>query len=380
MPAPTPIDIRYGDPTMLGQLAGAAGTAGYRLDSLHRDQDNWMQRAQMDNQFLIAEANRRSEESQNDALMRYRYGEAARDQSNTDRAFGLQSAVAGDRSARGYASMETKASIAEQARIAAEQRLKESLAARRNGSAKSGRSSADLSLVPASGDIPLQGAEEPTSQIISHGDGPNVERYRGENISYYGGPMSQADARGEVDSRIRPHSDMVPRYVRSQLDYLETLKGQIPEDRLNALRIAARSGELKMDQLNDDARQMFPHQTSATRDLATKNAEKMGLTAKTIDEVLASNLPEGVKADYGRKVMNINPIFDETPDAEILSKMAGYRKSLDVQIGATKPVMNSSGRTPTGGNVMNIQGDAEYRSLPSGAYYSGPDGVTRRKP
>lgn len=378
MPAPTPIDIRYGSPTDLGRLAAATGTAGYRLESQQRDQDMWLQRANMDNQFLMSEANRRSEEATQDALMHFRYGEAARDQSNTDRAFGLQSAVAEDRSSRGYANMGSREEIAAAERAAAEQRLQQTLAARRSGSARSGRAASDLSLVPATGDIPSQSAEEPTAQIISRDGGTSIERYRGRNISY-NDDASRNLSRGAVDSE-QP-ADMVPRYVRQQLDYIESLKGSLPEDRLNALRIAARSGELKMDQLNDDARGYMPRNPSVARDLASKEAEKMGLQIKQIDAMLTDpNVSDAVRASYARQSLHLDPLLNRN-DAKAIMELKNHRAALGSRLAATKPMTNSSGRTPTGGNVTTIDSQEEFDSLPSGAYYrDAQSGQLERKP
>lgn len=370
MPAPTPIDIRYGSPTALGGLAAATGTAGYRLESQQRDQDMWLQRANMDNQFLMAEAQRRADNENQDALLHFRYGESARDQSNTDRAFALQSAVAEDRSTRGYASMDSREAIAEANRQA--------VAARRAGSASSGKPAADLSLVPATGDINPR--VDPTAQIISQDGGRSIERYRGQNIAYTD-PNSRDLLRSEVDANPPATADMVTRDVRGQLDYIESLKGRVPEDTLNSMRVAARSGKLKMDQLIDDARMAAPKDPRLTRDLASKEAEKMSLQASQIDAMLNDpNISDQVRASYARQALHLDPLLYRN-EARAIQELKNHRQALGVRLSATKPVTNSSGKSLTGGNVVTIDSQEEFDGLPSGTYYrDAQSGQLERKP
>lgn len=383
MPAPATIDIRYADPTTLASLAAAAGKAGFNMDRFQMARQDWQDRAQMDNQFLMNDANRRSAESSAANALAFRYADMNRSSADSDRAFGLQQAIAADKSSRGWGNMGTREDIAAQNRAAQEQQLQETLAARRNGSARSGKPTQDMTLVPESGDTNVP--YESTSSITPSGaNGPpepgrSVERYRGRTLEY-GDAGSRDAARQAADSAATSQPQMVPRYVRSQLDAIEA--SGLPEDKKNLYRIAARDGTLKMDQLLDDMRGSTPH-VSTARDLATKQAEKMNFDLNQIDNILNSrDLPDEVKADYARKKMGINPMFDDTPDAEILQKLQNYRQIIHTNIGAaTKPVMNSGGRTPTGGNPVSINTQQDFNALPPGSWYTDAQtGHVGRKP
>jgi hypothetical protein len=385
MPAPTPIDIRYGDPTSLGMLAGAAGTAGFNMDRFLLAHQDWQNRAAMDNQFLTGEANRRVEDTWRQNDLAYRYSELGQKQAASDRAFGLQEAVANDRSSRGWGNIRSDEQIAEENRKAQEQRLRETLEARRNGSPGSGgRSVEDLRLVPATGDIPTTPERVSTITPSGDADAPSVERYKGQTIQYTD-DASRDLMRQKADQEAAARPEMVTRSVRSQLDYIDTL--DLPEDKKNSLRVSVRNGGLKMDQLVDNARQAFKD-PKVQRDLATRQAEQMTLEKQKIDALLASpNFTTKELAGAARQMLHItDPLDPASRDTTagylaVLQRLRVKRNLLESNISAVKPVVNSNGRSLTGGNVTTINSQAEYDALPSGAkYIDAMNGQSEQKP
>lgn len=379
MPAPVPIDIRYANPVDIARLAAASGQAGFNMDRFTAARQDYAQRAALDNAFLMNEFNRRSSEQQAANELSFRYSQSRQAQSNADRAFDLQRAIAEDRSGRGWANIGSREDIAAANRDAA---LERTLAARRGGSATRGRSAQDMTLVPETGPVEAP-AEEATASISPSSiygppeAGRTVERYRGQTIQY-GGDKSQAEARAGVS----PKAGMVPRYVRGQLDMIDA--SDLPEDRKNMLRIAARGGQLKDDQLVDDIRGAAIRSSTA-RDLATKKAEQMQYDIGEISTVLDDpRLPDDVKAMYGRKKLGISTLdeaMNEYTDADILQKLRNQRQILQTNLASVKPITNSSGKTPTGGNPITITTQQEWNQLPSGTYYiDSQSGRLGRKP
>ena len=211
MPAPTPIQIRYGmDPNALGELALATGTA-------RRQYSEYQTQLSADRSFIQNELNRRTEDT------RYR--------NNFNLSLlGMQS---DERIAREQATALQQASSYDQRQ-----------AGQTGVVAPATRGSQPVTLVPETGAVEEskpwgsvsfreEGSEEGSGTTFFAKDGEIVQRERGEVPTQFRGGYAGA---GQQEG-ITPD-------LRTRLDYIEALRasGGYSEPLLNSMRVAARQG------------------------------------------------------------------------------------------------------------------------------------------
>ena len=228
MPAPTPIQIRYGgDPATLGGLAFSAGTA-------RRRQADYQSQLANDRAFLQNELSRRTEDTR------------FRNNANLS-LLGMQ---ANERAARAQASALQEASGYNQRQ-----------AAQAGGVANAGArgSGQPIRLVPAEG--PLGGEQSRGGGYVDFYDRDDpdgaVQRFFSKDgkLTRFGGGELGPDERGGF---VGPGPQRgVPMDVRTTLDYIEGLRGIVPETKLNAMRVSARQGLMGLPEIKslvDDIR------------------------------------------------------------------------------------------------------------------------------
>lgn len=366
--APRPIQIRYGDPSELGGLAAASGSAQYNLgERRYTDQRN-MQRYQMDyndyqnrlsadTSFLNSEAQRQAEDTWRRNELDFRYNAL---NSGTSTANMLQEAG-------GYGGVRSFSNPARQ--------VAQSAGTMSSGA---GRAARPLNLVPAEGSIRQD--EGPSMRMITE-DGTEYGQYRGgtpytmaSDISPEGREATHEAIRG-IESGL---PEMVTPGVRSQLDAVRALQGTMPSDQWNSLWAAAKSGQLDMNQVMTQGRQMMPSSGGGRRTAWTRDVEEF--TSEYNELGVVQGFAPDQQLAYARRKLNLPPknSFGEGyDDEEVMQRLQAYTQEMTA---FSRPVTNSSGGTPTGGNTVPITSDTEYRALPSGTWYAGPDGVQRLKP
>jgi len=348
MPAPTPINIRYGSALDLGQLASAAGAASYGLSERNRQTEQarqqyemWLQQRAQDMQFMTGEMNRRSAETmQRNALM-----------------------------AGGGASQEP--TLVEAAGYAPRRAAAQSAGAM--GSAR-GRAASPISLqaeeaAAGGGEMSLVENQPGGSGYFSH-----------EGRIYRVGPKDEGQTElrpGQVQevqgTGVRGSRDIIPPGGGSQLDYLRAMQGQIPDDDWNALWVAAQSGQLKMDQLVDDVR-AAKAKTSGRMTAGQRTSENLGVESQQLQQV--AQLGRADQVAYARRKYGM-----QDPDIYSDDDALNALQSRVRQVAAfTQPITNSSGQSPTGGNPIRVNSPEEARRLPSGTLIRDPQGNIRRVP
>lgn len=348
MPAPVPIDIRYGSMMDLGGLAAASGAAAYDLEERRLRDSRMEQRRAQDLNILTRLVEIRAEDQwRQNSLSASRSG----------------SRMLQDAAGYGGSSVQTIRPDMEQvARRAAAQAV----------GTITGRGAAGtrpLDLVPAEGPI----TPPPKEPSYIQSGGVRTENYRGSII------QSRDDAsrdvmRAEADRLRALEPEMVTRDVRTQMDYLRSLQGQIPDDQWNALWVAARSGQVDLSQLIDDARQAIPDERTPRQTTLDRNMESRAAEAAEL-EMISSLSPQD-QARYARQRFGMQDP-DIFGDEDALEQLESRRRQLAA---IARPVQNSSGATPTGGNVVSVTSPEEALRLPSGTYFRRPDGTVMRRP
>lgn len=354
MPAPTPINIRYGSALDLGQLASAAGAASYGLSERNRQAEQqrqqyemWLQQRAQDMQFLTGEMNRRSAETmQRNSLM-----------------------------ANGGASQEP--TLVEAAGYAPRRAAAQSAGAM--GSAR-GRAASPVSLqaeqaAAGGGEMTLVENQPGGSGYFTEGGrtyrvGPREADQAGPNPTPRPGQVQDVTGTGGFmqGSRQIPTGQ-----GGTQLEYLKAMQGQIPDDDWNALWVAAQSGQLKMDQLVDDVR-AAKAKTSGRMTAGQRTNENLGVESQQLQQV--AQLGRADQVAYARRKYGM-----QDPDIYSDDDALNALQSRVRQVAAfTQPVTNSSGQSPTGGNPIRVNSPEEARRLPSGTLIQDPQGNIRRVP
>lgn len=353
MPAPVPVVIQHGDPTSLGQLAGAAGGSEFAYNDMIR-------RMAMDREFLNQEANRRAEDTWRQNDLAFKYKQLATEEDRRRGATELQDAYHTrnlDLEQRGQ-DLNYKSA---QDRIAAQKAASVTSAA--------GRAKTPVQLVPEEGSLTPDAGN--VSASIRSSDGSSLERTRGGDVTQYGAggsliPMPAISGQTATPKMVTPN-------VRSQLDYLRSFDGHIDPDVMNSMMVAARSGNLKMDQLVDDVRQATTEH-SGRMSAEVRNLDRYKAEAGEIQAI--GSLQPNDQVAYARRKFNMQDP-DIYADEDAIKALKSRQNQLQAIL---KPVTNSSGSTPTGGNIVSVQTPDQARSLPSGTYFKTPDGRIKRVP
>jgi len=364
MPAPTPIQIRYDNPAMLARLAAAAGSASYDQNNRYRQEDRadsnyrmeyqgYLQRLAGDRAMVNADLDRRTQANRLNSENAFRSDVFAREGEAQNRAFALQGVA--------------------QAQAQARQQVE----ARRMGSATiPGRSAMPVSLVPAD-DTARPSSATATINGVDIRRNPQTEEF--ERLGFnpdanapqwqVGEPKGGFVRAGSPDQTISPET-------KSQRDYLTQLQGQIPTEQWNSLWVAANSGGLSMDQLMDNVRQVTPKVGSSRSTASNRAFEKYAADLDVMRSL--TGLSPSDQLAYGRRRfgMQDNVIFS---DQDVQGVMESYVREA---VAATTPVTNSGGRTPTGGNPVDVGGmspDQVRATYPSGTWII-QNGETMRVP
>jgi hypothetical protein len=355
MPAPTPIQIRYGQ-AGIAPLAAAVGSSVGGVVAARRQDDD----QRFHQQLVLANMARNAPTSP----------------------FALQQAAGYNpryAAQRGGSVTSTEGRMRSPLQIARDEAALEGQQLR-NEKLRGGM--AGGSLVPADGPLGGGGGVGGGATLIGHGaqagqewafdpqTGTVQESLRGRNGEAYpvGGPQGGRGVfnRDEQEEMVTPD-------VRAQLDYLRTIEGQIPEENRQGLMIAARAGTLKMDQLIDNARQFLPR--NSTRMTATdRAADRLQAEAQELAQILQMDGKD--QAYYARRRFNMQDP-DIYTDEDAIQALQSRGRQVTALL---KPVQNSGGATPTGGNPVKVNTPEEARALPSGTYIQTPDGRIMRVP
>lgn len=319
MPAPVPITIRYDQAGQLGGLASAAGQSQYQYN-------DWQQRRARDAAFTEGVLNRRQQMN------------LARLHSDTE----LQKAAMALQHAGGYRQRAQAA-----------------------GTVTSTTGRAQTPLQIAKDEEALKGARLRNEALSSK----NAPEKRVPLPGMDGTSVNEYPGRQGVFPSTR--QETVPQSVADQIKYLQAIKGTMDPSEWNAAYVAAKSGQLKMDQLIDDTRQMNQpgHMNASGRAQDKFTAENEELSA-------VANLPPTDQAQYARRRFGMQDP-DIYSDADAIKALQSRQRQVEA---FRKPVVNSSGRTPTGGNPIKVNTPQEAMSLPSGTYFVTPDGRMKRVP
>lgn len=373
--APQPIDIRYGNPSDLMALAGATGQAQYGNEMYKQQYQGWLQRLSLDQSFLENELNRRQASShfrqQMDAAAQDRQDRLAASEhaSELTDAYHQSLLALKDKTAQGYQKIgQEKVDLGQ-----------ERLDAQKNGSLTSGRGrgTQPIDLVPATGPID-QPQQDMSAGVVQNSDGTTTEMYKGTPITYRTGDISNRDwGRAEVDKQEAGKPKMVPRNVRNQMDMIEAERNNISVDDYNALRTAASGGMLKDDQMIDDLRQA---KLKAPKPLPpTYEAKQDAKIAEILHQTQAlANASDAQKIFWAKKDAGSGGMFMD--DAEALAHFEAAKNNAEQILAFKRPITNSNGATPTGGNPVKVQTPDQARLLPSGTIFQTPDGRMMRVP
>lgn len=353
MPAPVPITIRYGqDPALMGGLSAAAGQAAYDRLIQQQNYDNWLRRRAMDNEFQIA------------ALDRSTKLGVARINAEAGGSPSLMSSASHNRAlAQQTGSLTASAGKQKtplELQIEAEQLRGSKL--RNDRTASRGQPGQTVPLETPGRNPSMSMTDRSTgreystnanNEIVTTSDGGKIVPIKGTGVT------------GQPQERVSPQ-------VKAQVDYLDAIKDSVPHQSWQAMRIAAMSGGLKMDQLIDNVRAMRDKTPS---DRWMKEASELARVA---------NIPPDQQAAYARQKLHLDE-FLYPSDAEgnkgALERLSEHAKLVQaITSQGNPPVQNSGGRTPSGGNPVEVASPEEAHNLPSGTWIKLPDGSLGRVP
>ena len=351
MPAPVPITIRYGgDPLLYGGLASAAGQAQYGQLQAQREYERWIRQRALDNDFQIAAMNNRT---QRDIAMM-----------GANRPSPTAMQEAGGYGRRAAQASGTVTSAAGRQRtpmeLALQQEQLEGADLRNQALAEKMR---QPRMVPEEGAV--SGRRRSTMTLAR--DGQYSIDDEGRVIS----DNAEEVVRGRGVSAGR--SSGVTEDIRAQLDYMRATKSRLDPDEFNALYLAAKSGQVKMPQLIDDVRAAEGRATGRLT-AAERAQDRFGAEAEELNT--AVTLPQADQVAYARRKFNMQDP-DLYGDDDALNALQSRVRQVTAFL---KPVQNSGGRTPTGGNPVPVRSPEEARQLPSGTIVQTPDGRILRVP
>lgn len=364
MPAPVPINIRYGNPQDIANLGLSAGSAAFSTTERRRAEDaaraDAALRMQLDAQLVQSDLNNRAEGLRQNNEINFRTNQA--DQ-NRDDAMAMQSAA-------GYGDQLNSQAMEEITRRNAAKSIG-------NLTSTPGKATQPVQLVPAEGDVNAQNGQQ---MLVEHNpDGSTGDTYMstpdGRVMKVSGSDISFPS--GGVRAGQTAPGSMVTPQVRDQMDYVKALQGKIPGDQWNAMWIAAKSGQLKMDQLIDDSRQAIPKPPNAGRmDALERNQDRQAAEAAELDQV--SRLSSKDQALYARRKFNMQDP-DIYSDQDALDALQSRSRQLAAIV---QPMTNSNGKSITGGNFVaggkQLSPD-EARLLPPGTWFVDANGNKRQR-
>lgn len=347
MPAPVPIVIRYGqDPNLIGGLASAAGSAQYSQMRARQDYEDWLRRRAMDNELLTTVLNNRSRE--NVASMQLEQPSSRSMQDASGYARQLAQRTGSLTSSTGQAKSQVDLAIEEE-------KLKQL-------QAKNAPQTID------------SGAELHPSMSMTTDTGDHYFTDSAGRILTNPGPdqVAEAPTKGVY---TRPGQRQIPSAAAAQVAYLDRIKDTLDPAQASALYAAAKSGQLKMDQLIDDARLAVPKSPVDRVGNADALASAKDAREASLLKQIAS-LPPEQRVAVAKQHFN-TPFAD---DSEVEQMLAGRLAIASQQSAQPRAVQNSGGRTPTGGNPIPVRSPDEARRLPSGTVILLPDGSLGRVP
>lgn len=375
MPAPVPVVVRHGRATDLLTLAGAAGAAQYGQRSAEianqQAQDNWrlqyhgyLRALDRDSALMENEMARRVKDN---ALYNEPFTKDARQmemrQTELDRQFQAKQQATELQDAY-------RTKVLDQRESAAEDKLKlakEKFEAQKAGliGSQKGRSAASLKLVPAEGDI--AGADSPPE--------------------WQEGPFGPV-----MVSTHGPRGEMVPSDVRSAMDAADMVTG-IDEPTRAAIKQGIRTGSLDPQKAWTVFNTLGAPNEQAGK--IEKAAQQNEIDTALVDAALSG--PPAAALRFAREMFKddyrfVAKLKDESAALMALREEKSRLAALGGVLGQMRPVANSGGRSPLGGNDPAAQARAsqiqapqpmndlpvltreQYLAAPPGTRYRTPDG------
>lgn len=346
MPAPTPINIRYGDPRGMGQAAAAAGTGAFNLSQNRINAEAYERRRASDQDMIARILAAKAEERARNNELAFRY-----DALNAQAAMPPQ--------------MASGTALQSAARSGAQKTATMTTAA--------GQATMPL-LVPVPGSRP-----EGTMEMQGRG-GNAGERYFKEGGSIRKEISDPSTGRVFLDQeagRINPSSAIpgnLPASTQQRLSAVAAMQGSIPTDDFNRLWVAAQSEGYTTAQLMDDI-------VAAKAKVGKSPIEQSTIDAAGRSEFqmkAIETLPPDTRIASMRDFLHMAD--EDLYDDAAIQRAWNARRARNNAVMGQPIVQNSGGRSPTGGNPVPVTSPEEALSLPSGTYIQLPDGTTGRVP
>jgi hypothetical protein len=379
MPAPVPIQIRYDQPGLMGGLAQAAGQGQYGLYKQNQALDIWKTQYQGYLQQMANDsALTRQQLAADNAQKQQEYGGYLQQQNlgqqleAQQKATGLQDAFKQQQAELAQKNYEEKVR-----RDQATEDIKNRQLAQQAGKVSStkGHSLEDLKLVPEGG-----GSGPEPAQLIQPTDENGLTN-------------------PTIQSPVGPQPKMVPAWHEKNRQFIDSYPGLNDDAKqsLNKLNDTDVSGENLRIAASQLARQEKIAPTVGMKDIQKAQSELSQMTAAAQQGV--SGMRSWLRMRSSPSDFQERDRLQSASDADIQGEFTN-RYQYNSNLADKQPVVNSSGKTPLGGNDPQLQqrvapqqpqqqqqqpdlsqpiSPEQAMNLPSGTSFIGLDGVRRVK-
>ncbi len=370
--APQTINIRYGTPSNLLALAGQTGVAQNQMNNYQTQYGGYLRKLGLDQAFTEDELNRQATDAH--------FRSALEDRNSNEQAQLDAHAHAQDvNSALQQAMLDLKSKTAagqqkiEQEKVDA---MNARLDAQKSGAISSGRgrSGGAVDLVNPDG-TPYVPPEKAGYGVIQNTD-------TGEVTQSMDGSVSDFNAEGNVLQGPSGRSMMEDMDTKANAANQPSAPPQTRQQYMQNQRLSAAKENLATREaaINARAANRQPPMTVAQRDAAHREADATALQG-VLDSGDPAQITNTANSDLWRQgammFQPTNPTQVQKATAMLTSHVARLRTEAAA---LSKPITNSQGTTPMGGNVVTVQTPADAAKLPPGTIYMAPDGVIRRIP